>query len=68
MEFQWELGEGVATIRNDRVLVSDNQRHAVIVKRTGSEVLLEVDSIETYGKSPGITQLLNADSNIYIGQ
>ncbi|XP_077302363.1 basement membrane-specific heparan sulfate proteoglycan core protein-like [Arctopsyche grandis] len=67
VEFQWELGEGVATIRNDKVLVSDNQRHAVIVRRTGSEVMLDVDDVETYGKSPGITQLLNADSNLYLG-
>ena len=66
VEFLWDLGQGDATVRS-KIFVSDNVRHSVIVKRTGGDVTLEVDRSETFGKSPGITSLLNADSNLYIG-
>lgn len=67
VELQWELGGGVGSIQNKRVPVSDNQRHAVVVKRTALEATLEVDGKEDHGKAPGMTQILNADSNIYVG-
>lgn len=66
IEFLWDLGQGDATVRS-KIFVSDNVRHSVVVKRTGGDVTLEVDRMETFGKSPGITSLLNADSNLYIG-
>lgn len=68
VELEWELGGGVGSIQNTRVQVSDNQRHTVVVKRTALEATLEVDGKEDHGKAPGITQILNADSNIYVGQ
>lgn len=68
LQFGYDLGSGPAIIHNGKIRVDDGQRHGVIVKRRGKEGSVEVDYDHTeYGTAEGITNTLNCDGDIYLG-
>lgn len=68
LEFSYDLGNGPAIIRNEKVRIDDGTRHRVILKRSGREGSIEVDSdYVEHGEAPGITNQLNCSGNIYLG-
>lgn len=65
--FEWDNGGGKSQL-SVNVFVNDGERHQIIVKLLGdSHVSLSVDGRENTGTSTGISNVMNADSNIYIG-
>lgn len=68
MEYSYDLGQGPAIIRNERVRVDDGNRHTVILKRLGKHGIMDVDhGSSDEGDSEGLTSTLNAEGNIYLG-
>ncbi|XP_037299981.1 basement membrane-specific heparan sulfate proteoglycan core protein isoform X7 [Manduca sexta] len=68
VELEWDMGSGMSNILIDSVLVNDGERHQIIVKfYEDKHVSLSVDGYTNTGDSTGITSVMNADSNIYIG-
>ncbi|XP_049885171.1 basement membrane-specific heparan sulfate proteoglycan core protein-like isoform X3 [Pectinophora gossypiella] len=65
----WDLGSGLSTIIVDNTIVNDGERHTVHVKLTrDNTVVMTVDSYYTKtGMTTGLSNLMNADSNIYFG-
>ncbi|CAH2103371.1 unnamed protein product [Euphydryas editha] len=65
---EWDLGSGRNIISVDDVLVNDDERHEVIAKiYNDGHVELTVGSKTKTGVTNGISNIMNADSNIYIG-
>ncbi|XP_050360627.1 basement membrane-specific heparan sulfate proteoglycan core protein isoform X11 [Nymphalis io] len=65
---EWDLGSGRNIISVDDVQVNDDERHEVIVKiYEDNRVELTVGSKTKTGMTNGISNVMNADSNIYIG-
>ncbi|XP_072931305.1 basement membrane-specific heparan sulfate proteoglycan core protein [Epargyreus clarus] len=65
---EWNLGSGPASVSMDDIVVTDGYRHQVIVKLYDDlHVELEVDRVMKSGMSVGISNRMNADSEIYIG-
>lgn len=66
---EWDLGSGVASLVVDDVYINDGERHQIVAKMERDNlVTLTVDSDFTKtGVSIGISNVMNADSNIYIG-
>lgn len=68
LQFGYDLGSGPAIIHNGKIRVDDGERHAVVLKRRGKEGSVEVDYDYTeYGAAEGITNTLNCDGDIYLG-
>ncbi|KAL0852381.1 hypothetical protein ABMA28_000578 [Loxostege sticticalis] len=65
---EWDLGGGLSTVSIENAYVTDGDRHSLIAKlfEDGS-VSLTVDEIAKNATSTGFSNLMNADSNIYIG-
>ncbi|KAI5637000.1 laminin G domain-containing protein [Phthorimaea operculella] len=66
---EWNLGSGSSTLAIDDIAVNDGERHNVIVQiNVDFSVWLNVDqSSHKTGMADGLSNLMNADSNIYIG-
>lgn len=65
---EWDLGSGRNIISVDDVYVNDDERHEVIAKiYNDGHVELTVGSKTKTGVTNGISNVMNADSNIYIG-
>jgi len=67
VKFEWDNGGGKSELAVN-AFVNDGVRHQVIVKMLeDGQVILSVDGSENSGYSSGISNLMNADSNIYLG-
>uniref|UniRef100_A0A2A4JY62 Hemolin n=1 Tax=Heliothis virescens TaxID=7102 RepID=A0A2A4JY62_HELVI len=65
--FEWDNGGGKSSLSVE-TFVNDGERHQIIVKLLeDGRVTLSVDGRENSGTSTGISSVMNADSNIYIG-
>nr|XP_032526331.1 basement membrane-specific heparan sulfate proteoglycan core protein [Danaus plexippus plexippus] len=65
---EWDAGSGSNRIVIDDVLVTDGERHQIIVKfYEDRRVELNVDTVTRSEVTAGISNVMNADSNIYIG-
>lgn len=68
LEYSFELGSGPAIIYNNKVRISDGERHRVILKRRGRWGSIEVDNDNIVdGYADGITNQMNCNGNIYLG-
>lgn len=66
--FEWDLGGGTSRLVVDEVLVTDGERHQIIAKLSGDRsAYLSVDEQQRTGASTGFSNIMSADSNIYIG-
>ncbi|CAK1588065.1 unnamed protein product [Parnassius mnemosyne] len=64
----WDLGSGLSTLRMEGVHVNDGERHEIIAKLlSDNQVYLSVDQEAKTATSTGFSNVMNADSNIYIG-
>ncbi|KAJ8737311.1 hypothetical protein PYW07_000582 [Mythimna separata] len=67
VEFEWDNGGGKSHLTVN-VFVNDGERHQIIVRLLeDGRVSLSVDGRENSGASSGISNIMNADSNIYLG-
>ncbi|KAJ8737484.1 hypothetical protein PYW08_000079 [Mythimna loreyi] len=67
VEFEWDSGSGKSHLTVN-VFVNDGERHQIIVRLLeDGRVTLSVDGRENSGASAGISNIMNADSNIYLG-
>ncbi|CAH0716594.1 unnamed protein product, partial [Brenthis ino] len=65
---EWDFGSGRNTISIDQKSVDDGERHQLIAKLFDDRnVELTVDTINKRGVTNGLSNVMNADSNIYIG-
>nr|XP_026490200.1 basement membrane-specific heparan sulfate proteoglycan core protein isoform X1 [Vanessa tameamea] len=65
---EWDLGSGRNILSVDDVLVNDDERHEVFAKiYDDNRVELTVGSKTKTAMTNGISNVMNADSNIYIG-
>ncbi|KAL4717631.1 hypothetical protein ACJJTC_000780, partial [Scirpophaga incertulas] len=66
--FEWNLGDGTSSIAVENEFVTDGDRHLIILKMfMDYEASLTVDNVTQEGYNRGISNLINADSNIFIG-
>ncbi|XP_061720060.1 basement membrane-specific heparan sulfate proteoglycan core protein isoform X2 [Cydia pomonella] len=63
-----DLGDGPITMREDLVDVSDGERHVIAVRiYQNKQIELNVEERKQSQIYPGLTGVMSADSNIYIG-
>ncbi|CAH4038666.1 unnamed protein product [Pieris brassicae] len=68
VEMEWDTGSGLNSILIDRVTVIDGESHFIIAKIfDDNRVELAVDGVSKSKTTNGISNVMNADSNIYIG-
>ncbi|XP_038216734.1 basement membrane-specific heparan sulfate proteoglycan core protein-like isoform X5 [Zerene cesonia] len=65
---EWDLGSGLNSVAIEEVHVTDGEIHNLIAKLFyDNHVELQVDNISKNEMTNGISNVMNADSNIYIG-
>ncbi|XP_045509969.1 basement membrane-specific heparan sulfate proteoglycan core protein isoform X5 [Colias croceus] len=65
---EWDLGSGLNSVAIEEVHVTDGESHNIIAKLFhDNHVELQVDNISKTQMTNGISNVMNADSNIYIG-
>ncbi|XP_045489882.1 basement membrane-specific heparan sulfate proteoglycan core protein isoform X8 [Pieris rapae] len=68
VEMEWDTGSGLNSIVIDGETVTDGESHNVIAKFYDvNRVELTVDGVSKSKETNGISNVMNADSNIYIG-
>lgn len=68
LEFSFRLNSEEAIIRNSKNRVDDGKRHIVIIKRTGNQATLDLDSVTSTGESrPTEREISHLPGNIFIG-